>query len=107
MREFDSRDVNEIIPKVDVISDPARACYEPMMKVALDDGRTLNWQEKEGDAAYRLSWDAAVQMTRQLCDEVAVPATVVTALVDCVAAAEALPGLGPLIAAVCDATRAP
>ena len=45
-------------------------------------------------------------MTRQLCDEVAVPAAIVTALVDCVAGVEELPELGPLIAAACDATRA-
>ncbi len=77
------------------------------MKVVLNDGRVLTWEEREGDSTYHLTWDAAVQMAHQLCDEVSVPPSMAAALIDRVARVDELADLRARVAVVCDATRAP
>jgi 2-methylcitrate dehydratase PrpD len=106
LRTFDDVAVLGLIPKIVVVSDDARALYEPHIKVALSDGEILRWEEHAGDSSYRVTWDAAVQMTRQLCDEVAVPAALAAQLIERAQNLDDEPNVAPLVAAVCAAARA-
>ncbi|HEV7803453.1 MAG TPA: MmgE/PrpD family protein, partial [Burkholderiales bacterium] len=106
LRRFDAPDVLDLIPRIAIVSDPARARYEPVMRVTLANGSVLEWVEKAGDSGYRVDWKAAVKMTRQLCDEVAVPERLATTLIDVVSSIDDEGSVAPLIAAVCAATTA-
>jgi 2-methylcitrate dehydratase PrpD len=106
LRRFDDPAVLGLIPRITIVSDLARARYEPIMRVDMADGSVLAWEEKAGDSGYRVDWKAAVKMTRQLCDEVDVPGALANSLVDRVAAIDDARNITPLIAAVCAATTA-
>ena len=104
LRDFDNDRVLQLIPLVRVISDETRPRYEPVLSVALANGSTLEWREKSGDAAYRMTWEAAAKMTYQLCEEVGVPVDLATALIEQAARIEEVDTVQPLIAAICAAT---
>lgn len=106
LRDFDSKQVLELIPRVRVIADESRRRYEPLLRVMLDSGSALEWQEKTGDSGYRISWESAERMTYQLCDEVEVPRPLARSLVTQVASVDELASVEPLISAVCAATLA-
>jgi 2-methylcitrate dehydratase PrpD len=105
LRDFDNVAVNQLVRRIKVFSDVSRARYEPLMRVVCEDGRTLSWEEKDGDAGYRMNWDDAVKMTRQLCDEVGVPATVTNALIERALRVDEMQNVKPLVSAVCAATQ--
>ena len=105
LRDFDNVAVNQLVRRVKVISDAARACYEPLIRVVCEDGGTLTWEEKNGDSGYRMNWDDAVKMTHQLCDEVGVPAPLTNALIERVVGIDEMPDVKPLVSAVCAATK--
>jgi len=106
LRDFDDVEINQLAQKTSVIADEGRAKYEPVMRVVCTDGRTLTWEEKGGDAGYRMNWDDAVKMTHQLCGEVSVHRELAIALIDKVTGIAELRTIKPLIAAVCAATCA-
>ncbi len=106
LREFDNAQVNELVHKTTVVSDTQRAKYEPLIRVVCKDGRTLTWEEKGGDSDYRINWKDAVNMTHQLCAEVAVPKHTADALIEQVSQVMTMRDVKPLIAAVCAATCA-
>jgi 2-methylcitrate dehydratase PrpD len=106
LRKFDDPDVLALIPRIAIVSDPARARYEPYMRVAMSDGSVLQWEERAGDSIYRVDWKAAVTMTRQLCDEVAVPEALASRLIASVESIDDERSVAPLISAVCAATTA-
>lgn len=106
LRNFGERAVLDLIPKIRIISDEARRRYEPYLRVALDDGAVLEWEDASGAAAYQLTWKAAVSMTHRLCEEVDVPQGLADALIARAAEAEKLPDVRPLIDTVCAATAA-
>ena len=106
LRDFDDVEINQLAQKTSVIADEGRAKYEPVMRVVCTDGRTLTWEEKGGDAGYRMNWDDAVKMTHQLCEEVSVHRELAIALIDKVTRIAELRTIKPLIAAVCAATCA-
>lgn len=105
LRDFDNVAVNQLVRRVKVFSDAARARYEPLIRVVCEDGGTLTWEEKDGDSGYRMNWDDAVKMTRQLCDEVGVPAPVTNALIERALRVDEMQSVKPLVAAVCAATQ--
>ena len=104
LRDFDNVGVNQLVAKTKMFADPERAKYEPLMRVVCEDGGTLVWEEKGGDAGYRMNWKDAVKMTHQLCDEVAVPVKIADALIGQVVQVAELRDVKPLVAAVCAAT---
>ena len=106
LRDFDNAAVNQLVPRIKVISDTARACYEPLIRVVREDGGTLTWEEKNGDSGYHMNWDDAVKMTHQLCDEVGVPESLANTLIERVIDIDEMPDVKPLVSAVCAATRA-
>jgi 2-methylcitrate dehydratase PrpD len=104
LRDFGNVEINQLVHKTSVFADEGRAKYEPVMRVVCTDGRTLTWEEKGGDAGYRMNWDDAVKMTHQLCTEVAVRLEIADALIEEVARVAEQRTIKPLIGAVCAAT---
>ena len=104
LRNFDDVNVNSLIPRISIVADPDRKRYEPHIEVHLHDGRKLEWSEQAGDSNYRVTWEAACDMTAQLCTEVDVPSAKAQRLIDVVLRVETLPDVKPLVAAVCAAT---
>ena len=107
LRKFDDAAVNALVPKINIITDPSRARYEPHITVQLDNGRTLEWAETAGDASYRLTWAAATTMTYQLCEEVDVPQEHAQTLIDVISTLETQADTRALVSAVCAATTYP
>jgi hypothetical protein len=103
LRNFANRAVLDLIPVMRVISDPARRRYEPHLRVVTDDGAVFEWQDSAGQDSYRISWDAAVTMTRQLADEMEVPLALVDTLIERVHDIENAASLVPVVDAVCAA----
>lgn len=106
LRTFDDPRVLDVVRRVQVVTDPQCLRYEPLITVALEDGRRLVWKERAGDSGYRIHWQAAVQMTHQLCAEVDVAPALAQGLVQAVDGIDAAPSVGPLVAAVTAATLA-
>lgn len=106
LRTYDDERVLGIVRKVSMISDPARKLYEPHIRVALDNGEVLEWEESAGDSGYRVTWEAAERMTQQLCAEVGVSAAHANALRDAVENIEEARSVQRLVAAVCAAAAA-
>jgi 2-methylcitrate dehydratase PrpD len=104
LREFADPAVNSLLHTIRIVADPDRKRYEPYIEVDLTDGRKLQWAEEAGDSNYRLTWQAACDMTLQLCAEVDVPGAKAQRLIDTVARIEAMPDVKALVAAVCAAT---
>lgn len=72
LHAFGRPDVMAVVPRVEVVSDGARPRYRPGLSLELSDGRRLEWEETEGDDAYRLTWAEAVRMTCALAAEAGV-----------------------------------
>lgn len=106
LRTYSDEEVLSVIQKTTVISDPARARYEPHIRVVLSSGAVREWEEQAGDSNYRVTWDAAARMTQQLCEEVAVPAASAKRLTEVVANIEDERTVQPLVTAVCTAAAA-
>lgn len=107
LRKFDDPAVNALVPKINIITDPARARYEPHITVQLDNGRTLEWAETAGDSNYRVTWAAATTMTHQLCEEVGVPHERAQTLIHVIGTLETQADTRALLSAVCAATTYP
>jgi hypothetical protein len=56
----------------------------PLVSIRCANGREDQWVERAGAEGYRLTWQAALDMTRRLCDEANVPPGLVSALIDAV-----------------------
>lgn len=106
LRTYDDDNVLALVRRITVVADDTRALYEPRMRVVLSNGSVLEWEEKAGDSNYQVTWNAAVQMTRQLCDEVAVPQPHAERLIECTANIEGERTPAPLISIVCAAAAA-
>jgi 2-methylcitrate dehydratase PrpD len=104
LRDFANTAVLDLIPKIRVISDASRRRYEPHLRVVTESGAVLEWEDTAGQDSYRISWDAAVMMTRQLTEEVGVPAALADALIERVEQVERASSVQPIIDAVCAAT---
>jgi 2-methylcitrate dehydratase PrpD len=81
LHDFAAHDVLALASRVDVVADSRQARYQARVEIELGDGRRVDWEEREGPAAYRLTWEGAVAMTRALAAEVDVPDFLVEALV--------------------------
>lgn len=104
LRDFTNRAVLDLIPKIRVTSDASRRRYEPRLRVVTENGTVLEWQDTARQDSYRIGWDAAVMMTRQLSAEVGVSAALADALIEHVGQVESASSVRPVIDAVCAAT---
>lgn len=108
LNDFAAADVLALVPRIEVVADDSRPRYGPRLTARLDDGASLDWEERERADAYTLTWDAARRMTEALCAEVEVPTPLAAGLIDAVAAIVDAPDVAPLIAAMraaCAAAR--
>jgi 2-methylcitrate dehydratase PrpD len=106
LHDFDNPRFGETMARVSVIADESRDRYEPAIGVALADGRTLEWDEAEGEGTYNLTWASAVDGAGRLADEAGIPASALAPLIDAVAAIEDAPSTTPLMDRVCVLARA-
>lgn len=106
LQDFDNPRFGETMARVSIITDVSRDRYEPAIRVVLADGRTLHWEEAEGEAAYNLTWASAVDGAGRLADEAGIPANALTPLIDAVAAVEAAPSITPLMDRICALAQA-
>ena len=104
LRTYDDSRVNMLLSKINVIADQFRKRYEPQIKVFLDDGSVLEWEEKSGDADYRLNWESASAMAVKLGREANVEEWRMNNLIECISTMEKQANLRSLIAAVCTET---
>src|SRR3546814_429648 len=73
MHRYGDAQVLGIVPRIEIVSDPAVARYQPRVVMMDDTGTTRQWAETQGSDAYQMTWEAARQMSRALCGEVGVP----------------------------------
>ncbi|HYG45779.1 MAG TPA: MmgE/PrpD family protein [Bordetella sp.] len=103
MHRYGDQQVLDIIPCIDVVSDPAIARYQPRVVVTDSTGSTREWAERSDTDAYLLTWDAAVEMASSLCDESSVPPHQAQALIDACDALADAPSIAVLMAAAASA----
>ena len=87
-----------------MIADPERPRYKLHLKVTLADGRILEWEETEGEDAYRLTWPNAVKMASVLGNEVGVAKNTVSRMIEEVESLKTASSVTSLISAACEAT---
>ena len=97
LQDFDNARFGETMARVRVIADESRDRYEPAIRVALADGRTLEWKEAEGEGAYNLTWESAVDGAGRLAEEAGIPVSALAPLIDAVATVEDAPSIKPLM----------
>ena len=99
--DFDNPLYGETMARVTILSDESRARYEPAIKVALADGRTLEWEEVEGKDAYELTWASAVDAAGRLAEESGISANRLAPLIHAVSTIDDAPSIKPLMDLVC------
>jgi 2-methylcitrate dehydratase PrpD len=105
LTDFSAQDVLDVVVKVEIIADPARARYAPRLVAPLSDGSTLSWEEREGANSYALTWETAGHMTKALCVEAGV-ATHAEGLINLVSVLGKDLHVDPLIGLICNACTA-
>jgi len=73
LNRFDDPNVLNLIPRVQVVADPARPRYKPLIRVRLEKDRILEWEDDAGESTYNLDWGVAVDMTCSLFAEAGLP----------------------------------
>ncbi len=106
LQDFGNSRIGETMARVSVVADESRDRYEPAIRVVLADGRTLEWEEAEGEGAYNLTWASAVDGAGRLADESGIPVSALAPLIDAVATVEGAPSIGPLMDRILDLARA-
>ena len=101
LHDFDNPLYGETMARVTILSDESRARYEPSIKVALADGRTLEWEEVKGKDAYELTWASAVDAAGRLAEESGIFANRLAPLIHAVSAIDDAPSIKPLMDLVC------
>ena len=103
MHEFEDRRVLETVRRVEVVAGPGRARYQPLVEVALTDGRELARVDAEPDDV--LDGALAQTMAEALLTECGAPEYVGRRLVEAVEALDRGGGILPVVEAACDAAR--
>ena len=106
MHEFDDPRVLETVRRVEVVASPDRPRYQPLVEVALADGRELARVDAEPDDV--LDWAGAKRMTEALMNECGAPEHAGRRLVEVVEVVDALHrggGVLPVVEAACNAAR--
>lgn len=106
LNRFDDPAVLEVVARTRVVSDDACERYKPVIRVTLRDGRTLERTEAAGEDIYNLTWDIAMDMTRQFCAEAGAPPARADALIDAARQVDTMRDIAPLIEAATDVALA-
>jgi hypothetical protein len=80
-----------------VVSDTTIKRYKPLIRVTLEDGRSLEWEDDSGESAYDLTWEVAVSMAEKLGAEVGLPEGRMTELIAAVKGIDAMADIAPLL----------
>ena len=100
MHDFDNPDVAAAVARIEVIADPARQRYQPLITMRMTDGTTKVWEDASGAAGFSLTWEAATQMTTNLCREVGVTTAATADLIRAVERIADAPDVASVTAAV-------
>lgn len=92
MHDFNDDAVLRNVALVEVVSDAARPRYRPRIDIRCANGEIHDWEETLGTDAFKLTWDAAVTMTRSLCNETGMSASSAADLIRSVEGISAAPG---------------
>ena len=103
MHEFEDPRVLETVRRVEVVADPGRARYQPLVEVALAGGRELARVDTEPDDV--LDRTGAKRMTEALMNECGAPEHAGRRLVEAVEALDRGGGVLPVVEAACTAAR--
>jgi 2-methylcitrate dehydratase PrpD len=102
LNRFDDPAVLDVVARTRVVSDGACERYKPVIRIALRSGRTVERTEAAGEDIYNLTWDIAIDMTRQFCAEAGVPQARADALIEAARRVDTLRDIAPLIKAATD-----
>ena len=103
MHEFEDSRVLETVRRVEVAADSGRARYQPLVEIALADGRELARVDAEPDDV--LDGTLAQGMTEALMTECGAPVYAARRLVEAVEALARGGGVPPVVGAACAAAR--
>ena len=103
MHAFEDPRVLETVRCVEVVADPGRARYQPLVEVALADGRELARVDAEPDD--ELDWAGAKRMTEALMTECGTPPDAGRGLVEAVETLDRGGGVLPVVEAACTTAR--
>lgn len=97
LNRFDDPRVLGIVAKTRVVADEARPRYKPLLRVTLEDGRILEWEDDAGESTYNLTWEVAVSMTQGLFAEAGVPGSKADELAGIVREIDSMKEIAPLV----------
>jgi 2-methylcitrate dehydratase PrpD len=97
LHRYDDAQVLASIARIEIVSDPNVARYQPRIVIQYGDGRTLAWQETQGSGAFRMTWEAAESMAGELGDEAGVSPQAMRELVGAVDALVQAPDVSALV----------
>ena len=100
LHDFGNPATLDLLRRVEVIADPARARYCPAVAVTLADGRRLASEEHEGANAFSLDWPTALRFSEALCAEAGVSLALQSGLVEAARSLADEPTIVPLIDAI-------
>lgn len=104
--DFRAADVLDLIPRITIVADAGRPRYAPRIEVRLRDGGALEWEERDAENAYLLTWDTACRMALVLTTEVGVAREDTQRIVAAVRELGAAPSLENVVDAMRSACRA-
>ncbi len=100
LHDFGNPATLDLLRRVEVIADPARARYCPAVAVTLADGRRLAAEEHDGANAFSLDWPTALRLSEVLCAEAGVSLALQSGLVEAARDLADEPTVTPLIDAI-------
>ena len=106
LTDFLAADVLDLVPRITIVADAGRPRYAPRIEARLSDGAALEWEERDAEDAYLLTWDTACRMASVLTSEVAVPPEDAQRLVVAVRDLDAVSSVRDVVIAMRGACRA-
>ncbi len=100
LTDYAAADVLALVGRTEIVADPGRQRYDPLIVARLADGTELEWREREGANRYTLTWEAATAMMGKLAAEVGIAPALARQLADAVSGLHASPKVAPAIAAM-------
>jgi len=101
MHAFNDAGVLQLIPFIELVSDPACPRYLPHITVHCESGRSETWEPLPDAGGFEMTWEAAVSMAWSLGREVGLCEATVSALIAAVEGVEAAPDISAVIDAIC------
>ena len=106
LTDFRAADLLELVPRITIVADAARPATRRASRRSLRDGVALEWEERDAEDAYRLTWDTACRMVLVLTTEVGVAHADAKQLMVAVRELDAASGPADVVDAMRSACRA-